>query len=516
MTTRRTNSYARDLAREAMASPRLERMDSGQQQDYARDLARAGTSTPPRLARAGTSTPLLERMVSGEEQEQQQQHNRFISPTSMGALGVGIALSGALIYNKFLRAEEEREEVLDELMNEDVSEKDTNPILTSSGFMSNKRIAKEAIEKENGFIERSNIDINKINEFQQGARFIDQVYKNTKAYGAEYNIFKMNKERKNFVLQEDTFENHDVYSTGESLSHVFVDNEKKKSFIAMRGIEMGLDIKDQFEIIEMGLTAVLPQKVLDLIYNGKREDVKIFGKYFLQDLDHLVDVIEFSKDDFPEHEIILLGHSRAGAAVLEAGRAYNLKTFAYNPASNMRESNRDYTKHDPNNIHILMTERDIVPMFIRNLKDKIPENTYIMKNKGTDMIKNHAIHHFIESRNIHSITKTGVATEQVISPSPSKYSTEGIYTGYNERNDLFSDVPKTVFTTLNAMEQQPFNPVRLNVFDEIDTNQDNKITLKEYDNYYKNRGVPQAVIKSTFDSLDINDDKVLTRSEFKA
>ncbi len=482
MTTRRTNSYARDLAREAMASPRLERMDSGQQQ----------------------------------QEQEQQQRNRFTSPESMAALGVGLALSSTLIYNNFLRAEEEREEVLDELMNEDVSEKDTNPILTSSGFMSNKRLAKEAIEKEDGFIERSNIDIDKINEFQQGARFIDQVYKNTKAYGAEYNILKMNKERENFVLQADTFENHDVYSTGSSLSHVFVDNEKKKSYIAMRGIELALDSRDQFEILEMGATAILPEKVLDLIYNGKRNEAKIFGNLFLQDLDHLVDVIEFSKDEFPDHEITLLGHSRAGGAVLEAGRAYNLKTFAYNPASNMRESNRDYTKHDPNNIHIFMTESDIVPMFIRNLKDKIPENTYIMKNKGTDMLNNHAIHHFIESRNIHSITKTGVATEQVISPSPSKYSTEGIYAGYNERNNLFSDVPKTVFTTLNAVKPTPFNPVRLNVFDEIDTNQDNKITLKEYDNYYKNRGVPGDVIKTTFDSLDINDDKVLTRSEFKA
>lgn len=485
MSTRRTNSYARDLAREAMASPRLERMDSGEQQ-----------------------------------QEEPQDPRRFNSE-SVGLLGAGLAVSSAILYNKYFRPEEEREEVLDELMEKEVSQDDPNPILTSSGFMSNKRLAKEAIEKEDGFIERSNIDIDRINEMQQGAKFIQHVYENTKAYGAEYNMLKLNKDRENFVLQSDTFDGHDIYSTGSSLTQVFVDNEKKKSFIAMRGIEIGLDVRDQFEILEMAATAVLPKKVLDTVYNGNREEAKIFGKLFLQDLDHIVDVIEFSKDQFPEHEITLLGHSRAGGAVLEAGRAYNLKTFAYNPASNARESNRDYTKHDPNNIHIFMSEGDLVPRFIRNLKDNIPENTYIMKNKATDMLYNHAIHHFIEPRNIHSITKTSGAIEQTTTaftpqPTPSPYSTEGLYAGYNERNDLFSDVPKTVFTTLNAMEQQPFSPIRLSVFNEIDTNQDSKITLKEYEKYYRNKGVSTDTIKTTFDALDKNNDKVLTREEFNS
>jgi len=476
--------------------------------DYARNLA----LSKPELTRSKTSDVL--RMEADETKPTEP--NRFISPETMAGLGVAAAVSGTILYNKFLRTEVNREEILDELMDEKTSKKTNNPILTSSGFMSNKQIVnEEAFEREDGYKKRSNINDDEINEFQQGARFVDHVYKNTKAFGAEYNLLKMNQDRENFILQSDTFENHDVYTTGSSLSQVFVDNDKKKSFIAMRGIELALDVRDQFEILEMGITAVLPQKVLDSIYKGNRQEAKIFGNLFLRDLDHIVDVIEFTKDQFPDNEITLLGHSRAGGAVLEAGRAYDLKTFAYNPASNIREKSRDYSKHNPKNIHIFMSESDLVPMFLRNLKDSIPENTYIIKNKRTDALMNHGIHNFIENRNLHSITKTiiGDKNEEIINKTP-KFSTDGIFAGYDERNNLFNDIPDSVFNNLNSIESQPFNPVSLNIFDEIDVNNDSRITLPEYDNYYKKRGVPPSAIRTTFKSLDINNDKVLTRDEF--
>ena len=244
------------------------------------------------------------------------------------------------------------------------------------------------------------------------------------------------------------------------------------------------------------------------------------------------------------------------------------------PASNSRENVRDYTKHDPENIHIFMSEFDVVPKFIRDQIGYTPENTYLVKHTNSNAFNlyAHGINNFLDDHNIHSITKSerpqdkkqdipissierqlaigapktqlqlgapktqlqigapktqlqieapktqlqigAPKTQLQIGAPKTKFNTDGLFAGYDfETQELFSSTPNTVFNDLNRIEPEEFKPIRLSVFDSIDENKDNIITLKEFTSYYKKFGNTDENIKETFNKLDINNDNVLSRNE---
>ena len=491
-------------------------MNTSPQRDYARKQAMA---RPP-------ATPKLNRMESGDQEPPGVDNiNRFVAGSVAAASA--IAVPAYLTYNKYANRndEEKRTETLTEIIEQvdeqGYADKVTNPII-SKDYATNNKIIKDEAFKPESYKDRSNINEEILTESKIAAKLIEKVYDNTRKYGSGnfYNHFSLNKQRENFVSDKEEFEGFDTYSTESSLSQMFVDNENKKVMIAMRGIEIVRDIRDQFEILEMGVTSVLPQRILDKLY--KDDENKIVGKFFKQDLEHLVDVIEMAKNDFENHEISLYGHSRAGGAVLEAGRAYNLKTIAFNPASNNREKLRDYSNHDPENIHIFMSEFDRVPKYIREQIGYTPENTYLVKhiNSNALNLNAHGINNFLDDHNIHSITKSerphDTKQDTSIEAQKTQFNTDGLFAGYDETQELFSSMPSTVFNDLNRLEPEEFKPIRLSVFDSIDVNKDNIITLKEFTSYYKKIGtvgVTDENIKETFNKLDENNDGVLSRSE---
>ena len=547
-------------------------MRTSPKQDYAREQAIAASEQRQ-------TTPKLNKMESQEKEEPQvvDNINKFIAGSVAAASA--IAIPAYLAYNKYVNSnqEEKRKETLTEIIQQvdeqGYADKVTNPII-SEDYVTNNKIIKDKAFKPESYKDRSNINEEILTESKLAAKLIEKVYDNTRKYGSGnfYNHFNLNKARDNFVLDEEEFEGFEVYSTESSLSQIFVDNENKKVMIAMRGIEIVRDIRDQFEILEMGATSLLPQRILDKLY--RNDDNKIFGKFFNEDLAHIVDVIEMSKIFFENHEISLYGHSRAGGAVLEAGRAYNMKTIAFNPASNSRENVRDYTKHDPENIHIFMSEFDVVPKFIRDQIGYTPENTYLVKHTNSNAFNlyAHGINNFLDDHNIHSITKSerpqdkkqdipissierqlaigapktqlqlgapktqlqigapktqlqieapktqlqigAPKTQLQIGAPKTKFNTDGLFAGYDfETQELFSSTPNTVFNDLNRIEPEEFKPIRLSVFDSIDENKDNIITLKEFTSYYKKFGNTDENIKETFNKLDINNDNVLSRNE---
>ena len=510
--------------------------------DYAREQAIAQSKRSP-------STLKLNKMESQENEEPQgiDNSNREVA-IRLATLGV-LGTLPYLAYNKYVNRndEEKRKETLTEIIEQvdeqGYADKAINPII-SEDYVTNNKIIKDKAFKPESYKDRSNINEEILTESKLAAKLIEKVYDNTRKYGSGnfYNHFNLNKARDNFVLDEEEFEGFEVYSTESSLSQMFVDKDNKKVMIAMRGIEAIRDIRDQFEIIEMGVTSILPQRILDKLYKNTNDDNKIFGKFFNEDLAHIVDVIEMAKIEFENHEISLYGHSRAGGAVLEAGRAYNMKTIAFNPASNSRENVRDYSKHDPENIHIFMSEFDIVPKFIRDEIGYTPENTYLVKHTNSNAFNlyAHGINNFLDDHNIHSITKSArpqdnkqdnkqdipiSSIERQLAIGPPKkqlqieapktqFNTNGLFAGYDfETQELFSSAPSTVFNDLNRLKPQEFKPIRLSVFDNIDVNKDNIITLKEFTSYYKKFGNTDENIKETFNNLDENNDGILSRNE---
>ena len=451
-------------------------------------------------------------------------------------------------------SEEYREELL-EVMVDAEGEETYGNIINVDGMPINKRSAQEFIfnpdkkqlqtgglrgsrYETNDFRDKSNMREEDIAMMTEKARMIKHVYDNTRAYGTQ-GFLTQNEGRKNYVIANEEFEKFDVYDTGSSLSQIFVDEKDKKITIAMRGLSPAQDNRDRQQLIEMGYASLFPKKV----DKGRVTD---FGRLFGDDVNHLADVVDSVQIDFPDYDLSIAGHSRAGAASLEVGRAYNLKTYAFNPAGNRREKAREFKGYDPTNINIFTSDVDLIPKYVRENIKFSPENNHIVANKRLygGVVRGHAIHHFIDESNIHSIrkkTKTILdekklnkmmaeelvpyylerpdeePAQQMISYEEKLLlgkpdSTSALISDYTKR-EVFNTYKPSVFNSINRLPEQEFKPTK-NLFSLIDTNKDNKITYNEFKSYYKTKGLSDDAILKMFNNYDSNKDKTLTKNEF--
>ena len=440
---------------------------------------------------------------------------------------------------------DDEEELLEVMINDDSSQPYGNPILID-GQLNNRNIVKERAfqtgalrannYKTNDFRDKSNMREEDITMMTEKARMIRHVYDNTRAYGMQSPITQ-NTDRKNYVLANEEFEKFDVYDTGSSLSQIFVDEKDKKITVAMRGLSPVMDNRDRHQLVEMGYSSIFP-KELD------KERVTDFGRLFGEDVNHLTDVVNAVKINYPDYDLSIAGHSRGGAASLEVGRAYNLKTYAFNPAGNRREKAREFTGYDPTNINIFTSDVDKIPKFIKENVKFSPENNHMIVNKRAyGVARGHEIHHFIDESNIRSIrkkTKTildqkkldKMMADELVpyylerseEEPPQKMiafkerlklgmpsATERVVSSYDNEG-LFNSDEVSVFSVLNKEPDRPFEPYR-STFDLIDTNRDNKITYSEYKLYYQRKGMSEKAIKNMFNKLDVNSDGKISRNE---
>ena len=120
---------------------------------------------------------------------------------------------------------------------------------------------------------------------------------------------------------------------------------------------------------------------------------------------------------------------------------------------------------------------------IRGEIGRTPENTYLVKHINSNALNlyAHGINNCLDDHNIHSITKSERPQDKkqdTSTESPkTQFNTDGLFAGYDETQEFFSSTPSTVFNDLNRLEPEEFKPIRLSVFDTIDVNKDNIITL---------------------------------------
>ena len=455
--------------------------------------------------------------------------------------------------------EKYREELLEVIVDAEGEESYGN-VINADGLLINKKSAQEFIfnpdkkpfqsgalratnYESNDFRDKSNMRDEEIAMMTEKARMIRHVYENTKRYGTQ-GLLTQNEDRKNYVIENERFEKFDVYDTTSSLSQIFVDEKDKKVTIAMRGLSPAKDNRDRQQLIEMGYSSIFPKQV----DKGRVTD---FGRLFNEDVNHMIDAVNFVDIEFPDYELSIAGDSRAGAVSLEVGRAYDLPTYSFNPAGNRRENTREFTGYNPDNINIFTSDVDLIPKYIRENVKFSPENNHIVINKraygvgGTNIMKGHFIHHFIDESNIQSIRKKSkiILDEKKLKKmmdselvpyyierpdeEPSQKmlsyqnklmlgqprSTSALVADYSRQREVFNTYKPSVFNSINRLPQQEFKPIKT-LFNLIDTNQDNKITYKEFKSYYKTKGMSDDAILKMFNNYDMNNDKTLTKNEF--
>jgi len=94
---------------------------------------------------------------------------------------------------------------------------------------------------------------------------------------------------------------------------------------------------------------------------------------------------------------------------------------------------------------------------------------------------------------------------------PKKENTNALNKDSPSERTIFNEYTPSVFTDLNLRPAKKFEPI---TFEAIDSDKNNKISLKELNDYLSKRGYDEATIKDLFESFDFNNDGSISRSEF--
>ena len=164
------------------------------------------------------------------------------------------------------------------------------------------------------------------------------------------------------------------------LTGAYKNDDYKEIVITHRGIMLG-SLKD----VNTLLTEIIPSYIPGTAESNDFQG--IYGKTMSNDLYNFENQIQDIRNDYPDYTIVLAGHSRGAALVLEAGRNFNLETHAFAPISRFneqtihKERSQKQTKHDPDNINVYYTASDLAPKYLRELKDTYGEKHILIEPK---------------------------------------------------------------------------------------------------------------------------------------
>ena len=157
------------------------------------------------------------------------------------------------------------------------------------------------------------------------AKMVDKVYQRRKAYkrpisvsrlrgaGDETEEYRTKLEARQLYADVDNQDVDDyvLQDTGNDLSALFVNKNKKESVLAIRGLLPFTDSKDTLQLFEMGLYSIAQTEVAEKMGKEYKNDRKIVESSYKRAI-----------EKYPNHKTIVTGHSRGGKLTLYLGRFY--------------------------------------------------------------------------------------------------------------------------------------------------------------------------------------------------
>ena len=94
---------------------------------------------------------------------------------------------------------------------------------------------------------------------------------------------------------------------------------------------------------------------------------------------------------------------------------------------------------------------------------------------------------------------------------PEKENTNALNKDSPSERTIFNEYTPSVFTDLNLRPAKKFEPI---TFEQIDSDKNNKISLKELNDFLSKKGFDEATIKDLFETYDVDNNKSISRAEF--
>jgi len=409
------------------------------------------------------------------------------------------------------------------------------------------------------------------------AEMVDIVYARRKAFNRplsslrgsvdETEKFNLDLERRQLYrdIDNQNIGDYTLQDTGNDLTALFVNKNKKESVLAIRGLMPFEDYKDRFQLGEMIAYTFM-----------ETENAERMGMEYKNDRDIVRRTYNLAKEQYPDHKLVLSGHSRGGKLTLNLGREKDLEYHAFSPAGN-RADFIDSTPQRGGRLYY--HTNDPVSLFHHKGKGKTEEQHYEMFNSRTythdlrDFYKNERSAFFkhsvkppqqqieeeilidmnlknedvptaeemvlsdlglfeplppVDLTNKNFVPSKAIVPyfglrEEALEPvskkqpiyfdslDPKKKNTNTLNKDSPSDRTIFNEYVPSVFTDLNLRPVKKFEPI---TFEEIDGDKNNKISLKELNDYLSKRGYDQETIKDLFETFDTDNNDSISRREF--
>ena len=409
------------------------------------------------------------------------------------------------------------------------------------------------------------------------AEMVDIVYARRKAFNRplsslrgsvdETEKFNLDLERRQLYrdINKQNVGDYILQDTGNDLTALFVNKNKKESVLAIRGLMPFEDYKDRFQLGEMIAYTFM-----------ETENAERMGMEYKNDRDIVRRTYNLAKEQYPDHKLVLSGHSRGGKLTLNLGREKDIEYHAFSPAGN-RADFIDSTPQRGGRLYY--HTNDPVSLFHHKGKGRTEEQHYEMFNSRTythdlrDFYKNersaffkHPVKPLQQEIEKEILLDMKLKTDEVPTGEEMVLSDLGLfeplppvnltnknfvpskalvpYVGLREETPepvfksqpiyfdsldtkkkntiaLNKDVPSertifneympSVFTDINIKPAKKFEPI---TFEQIDGDKNDKISLKELNDFLSKRGYDEQTIKNLFETYDTDNDGNISRIEF--
>lgn len=409
------------------------------------------------------------------------------------------------------------------------------------------------------------------------AKMVDVVYDRRKKYdrpismsslrgsGTETEEFNLALEKRQLYrdIENQDIGDYKLLDTGNDLTAVFVNPNKKESILAIRGLQPFEDYKDSFQLGEM------------IVYTfTEGENAESMGMEYKNDRDIVRETFNSAKEKNPDHNMVVTGHSRGGKLTLHLGREKNIEYHAFSPAGNrgdfidstpQRGGRLYYHTNDPVSLFHHkgkgITEEQHFEMFnsriythdlsdfynnkqssfykhpVKPEQEQIEQEILIDMELKPDDIPTAEEYVLSDLGVFDDFESNRVGRELVLRPTtelvalsfrkkkekdlsrkdynpltdPKQKNTIGIIRDIPTERKIFNEYIPSVYNDLELKPPKPFKPINFNI---LDSDKNNKISFDEFKKYFTKLNYDEDIIKDLFNTYDIDGDKNIDREEF--